>query len=148
MSQKRDSCVNTMVPSMLASPHGDLHAVLPGTCGSLEDTSSASRIISLAVVGPKHLPALLSNERANVRSLIWELCGRPFPTDSSELSQSDVQGPPAVHLAPECHFCPGDHLPADDCQWITHGIYRNYTSLTAHLDDYGKWVVFFFFFHL
>lgn len=68
-----------MVPSTLGSSHWDFHAVLPGAWGSSEDTSSASQIGFQAVVGQEHLPALLLNEWANVRPLIWEPCGSPLP---------------------------------------------------------------------
>lgn len=70
-----------------------------------------------------HLAALLLNEWTDVRSLIWELCGSHFPPDSSELLQSDVRGPPSVHLASECHVFPqgpfaSRWFPADNTQHL------------------------------
>lgn len=71
--------------------------------------------------------------------------GATFPLTAPSCC-SQMSG--ALHLCTllqSATFSPRDHLPADDFQRITHSIYRNYTSLTAHLNDYGKWVLFFFF---
>jgi len=148
LGQKTNSSTKNMVPSMLGSPHWDFHPMVPSAWGSSEDTS-ASQIGFQAVVGQKNLLALLLDEWADVRPLIWELCGSPFPADSSKLSQSDIRGlqpghPPAVHLpwelesAPACHTYLGDRLPADDCRQTTRSSNRNYTLLTAHHTSSSK----------
>lgn len=79
LSQKINSWVSNMVSSSPGNPHSDFHTVLPGAWGSSEDTSSASQTDFRAAVGQKHLLALLLNEWADVRPLIWELSGSSLP---------------------------------------------------------------------
>lgn len=144
LSQKTDSCVSNLVPSMLGSPHWDFHVMLPGARGSSEDTSSASQIGFWAVPGQEHLPALLLNERADVRPLIREGCGSPpflltapgcCSQTTGERSQVTLQLcilPGSWKVLQRDTLTLGDPLPADDCQRTTHSSSRNYTPLTAH----------------